>query len=203
MAKRRHTDAEKAEALARVARGDQITAIAESYGITPKTLLNWRKAPAVPATPSVADRARAMVPPPDDSEDEGLDLDDGADEDQSSLDLLRRLSNQTQRRLRAAEAAGNHTVVQRMGRDLASMANTIARLERLEHADREVIPLTREQLIEAKSRVISLVTALASRPLHCADCARKLSVSWGREGRAQIERSEEHDRGAGDPGGVR
>ncbi len=133
------------------------------------------------SAPTIAERAASLPEIPDAPDD----ADDDADPS-DTLGFLRKMVTDTQRRIRLAEQQGNMAAAQKMGRDLGGLLNTVARVERLERSEEELIRITKDQLVEAKSSVLAKVHALADRPLHCAECSRKLSVRWGREGRANV-----------------
>jgi hypothetical protein len=77
-----------------------------------------------------------------------------------------------------AKAVGNYTAAQRSMRDAANLAPIIARLERAESGDADVLRVSRADIEAAMASHRSKVKALCARPLLCAHCGRALSLDW-------------------------
>jgi aryl-alcohol dehydrogenase-like predicted oxidoreductase len=170
-------------AIAAVDSGTPRRDVAAKYGVSEMTIGRWVKERDRGGARTIADRAAALPTIPDAPDEAPADDVDPSD----TLGFLKQMVTDTQRRIRLSERQGNLAAAQKMGRDLGGLLNTVARVERLERSEEELIRITREQLVEAKASVLAKVHALADRPLHCAECARKLSVRWGREGRANVK----------------
>ena len=182
--KSKYTDEQKAAALADVDRGVSCEEAGRRIGASGPTVSRWRslRDHGTPRPP-VAARAKAFAildaetPPADEDEDE--------DDPTDTLGLLRRIASDMQTSIKQAKRVGNMSAMQKAGRDLAGLMATIARVERQATAAADYLTIRREEIAEARAAVLTRVEALASRPLHCAACARKLAVEWGREGRPE------------------
>jgi DNA invertase Pin-like site-specific DNA recombinase len=169
-------------AIAAVDSGTPRRDVATKYGVSEMTIGRWVKERDRGGARTIADRVAAMPEIKVSIDELPSDVDPS-----DTLGFLKQMVTDTQRRIRLSERQGNLAAAQKMGRDLGGLLNTVARVERLERSEEELIRITREQLVEAKASVLAKVHALADRPLHCAECARKLSVRWGREGRANVK----------------
>lgn len=132
-----------------------------------------------PGAPAISARAAALAermrgPEPDDEPDDEPEGD--------TLATLRSMLRRTLRLARESQAVGNHTAAQRAMRDAGGLTNTIARLERAAAQESDVLRISRAQIDEAIAGVYARVETMLHRPLHCAKCARELSVEWGTAG---------------------
>lgn len=82
-----------------------------------------------------------------------------------------------------AEAHRNQAGNPRLATTLAkSAADVLDQIRKIEHAKREddsVIRIRREDIARAHAAALERYKALCDRPLHCADCGRKLAIAWG------------------------
>lgn len=103
------------------------------------------------------------------------------------LDALRDMLRQLLDDAKASRAVGNMTAVARSMRDAGNLTNTIARIEGRQADDADVLRIPRSEIAEAMAGVTARLQAIADRPLLCAECSRKLSVSFGESGRSGPE----------------
>lgn len=140
------------------------------------------RAQHAPGAPAISARAAALAermraPEPDDEPDEFAGIDEA-----DSLAYARAMRARSLRLVRDAERVGNHTAAARALRDAGAQAILIARLERAAAQESDVLRISRAQIDEAIAGVYARVAAMLDRPLHCAKCARELSVEWGTAG---------------------
>lgn len=93
-----------------------------------------------------------------------------------AIDQVRALMADARAQLDAAQAIGDSVTAQRCTRNSAALASVLARLERIEHADSDVLRISRPEIDEAIAGVYARVAAMLDRPLVCAKCSRELSV---------------------------
>jgi hypothetical protein len=104
----------------------------------------------------------------------------------TTLDVLRR-----QLKLTLDDCEANRVInpklAQQLGRDAASLANTIARLEKGEEDDSDQLRFSRRDIDQAMAGLLERIAAAAERckvagGLLCARCSRELSVDLGTGG---------------------
>lgn len=123
---------------------------------------------------AIAERARkvrAHMAPPD-----PIAPPSAVDASAPAIDQVRALMADARAQLDAATAIGDSITAQRCTRNSAALASVLARLERIEHADSDVLRISRAQIDEAIAGVYARVEAMLDRPLVCAKCSRELSV---------------------------
>lgn len=168
-----------------VAAGVSLREAARTAGVTEGAVRKWIKRakdapppvpPAVPtAPPPVPDH---MAPPaPVEAVEVGHDMVAG----------VRAMMNRALARSAAAEAAGNFASAQRDSRDASAMAIVLARLTRSEAEDKDILRISRSEVTTIEESLQDRWAALLARPLHCAQCARELSISWGMAGEKHVD----------------
>ncbi len=157
----------RAEAIAAARRGIPHTEIARVAGVQARTIGRWvaevAKEPASTPQP-----ARAPEPELPSSALPG-----------GTLDTMRQMLADTIAQSKAAKADGNHTAAQRAMANATALANTIARLEKNMADNADELRISRAEIDEARATVRARLTALAERPILCADCGKELSLSYG------------------------
>ena len=131
----------------------------------------WAKAAGV--TPGAAAPPPPAASAEPSAEAEPIDVSD-------TLLTLRRMQSDALRIANEARGVGNMGAAQRAVRDAAALGNTIARVERSEQAESDVLRLSRADIELEMQKVLARVQAITARPLLCAACSRALSVRFGR-----------------------
>lgn len=152
--------------------GMSIRDAATQHGVPKSTVGRWAKlleADAPEPTPILpAPKAPSPEDPPDASTD--------------ALTATRTLHRQTISLAEEARRVGNVGAAQRAMRDAAALVTVIARLEKAERQDGDVLRISRAEIVAAQIRQRERLRALLERPLLCAHCGRALSVDWGEGG---------------------
>lgn len=186
----------KLDAFALFERGSYSDAeIARRVGVSSPTIKKWRtqylsgdtdiRGPGRPA-------ARMPVPEPatspaDDADPDDLD-DDSIEAQIAALDSgevagaeaeMRALVASIKRQKAHAIRQGNVALIARHNRDMAAVLARLERIEARRAAEGGGVMILPDQLDAARRLVDDRVRALASRPLLCAHCHRKLSILWG------------------------
>lgn len=93
-----------------------------------------------------------------------------------AADMLRQAS---------AEKLSNPKLSATLTRSTSDVMNTIARVEKTTAEASDLIRFSRKELHDGAVAALERFKAICERPLHCARCARELSVEWG-EAHAKI-----------------
>lgn len=93
-----------------------------------------------------------------------------------AADMLRQAS---------AEKLSNPKLSATLTRSASDVMNTIARVEKTTAEASDLIRFSRKELHDGAVAALERFKAICERPLHCARCARELSVEWG-EAHAKI-----------------
>ena len=100
--------------------------------------------------------------------------------DAPALVVVRELLAEARAGFANAAAIGNSAEAQRFGRTAAGLTPVLARLEREQREDADVLRLSRSDIDAAMRGVRERVAAILARgELRCADCSRALSVRFG------------------------
>ena len=108
------------------------------------------------------------------------------------LDETRRMHEYFMRASHEARDVGNYSAAQRFARDAAQLVPTIARLEKARKEDGDRLQFSRHEIDEAVAGLLDKVRILSERPLLCAHCSRRLSMSLA--GVREKRGSDEHER---------
>ncbi len=165
-------DAEtKREAVDAARRGIPHAEIAKVAKVQPRTIGRWvTEADAAPAPKPAPD----PDPDPDSEPETPVPALTG-----DTLDLMRGMLASTLAQSKAAERDGNYTAAQRAMAVATALTNTIARLEKNKADTADELRIPRSEIDEAREMVRARLMALAERPILCADCGKKLSISYG------------------------
>jgi hypothetical protein len=98
-----------------------------------------------------------------------------------AIDQVRQLLAESREQIDHARASGDTQLGQRATRNSAALASVLARLEKVESADSDLLKITRTEIDATYRGLQERVKAIVSRPLFCAGCSRALSVAWGHE----------------------
>ncbi len=158
----------KAEAVDAARRGIPHAEIAKVAGVQPRTIGRWLSEADAAPTPK-PETAPDATPEP---EPEPVLIGD-------TLDLMRGMLASTITQSRAAEKDGNHTAAQRAMANATALTNTIARLEKNKEDNADELRIPRAAIDDSRELVRARLMALAERPMLCADCGKKLSISYG------------------------
>ena len=101
--------------------------------------------------------------------------DDGA----PALQVVRELLAEARHQFAISTSLGDSGAAQRYARTAAGLTPVLARLEREFREDDGSIRVTAADIAAANERLNERLAAICARPLHCAECSRALSVSWG------------------------
>jgi hypothetical protein len=96
----------------------------------------------------------------------------------NSLERARAMQAELYSNANEAKAVGNYSAAQRSMRDAVGLAPIIARLEKAESGDADVLRVSRAEIDAAMASHRSKTAALLARPLLCAHCGRALSLEW-------------------------
>jgi hypothetical protein len=131
------------------------TTIGKVLAAAPPAPLPQHMAPPPPAAPVTASDAPALV-------------------------VVRELLAEARAGFANATACSNSIEAQRYARTAAGLTPVLARLERDERDDADMLHLSRADVSNAMATVRERVAAIVARgELRCADCSRALSVEWG------------------------
>lgn len=166
----------KATALEAIASGASTRDVAAMAGVSYMTISRWAKAagvaPANPAPPPRAHRPTKSEPPTPVAPPPA---------DMPTIDRVRSTITKLHAVADAAAAVGNHKAAQQSHRDAGAQMLLLARLEKLETKDSDVIRVSRADVSDAMSSVRARVQAMAARPLLCAHCSKELSIALAEE----------------------
>lgn len=180
-----------AAAVAAVASGRSLRDVADEYGTSYVTVLRWvkkakasepppkakAKAPAAPWTGLTAALTERSEPPP--AEDEAPEPAEGA----TLLEQVRSLHRDLLGTARDAKRVGNMKAAQAALAAAGNLMNTMARLAKLEAEGADVFKISMAEIKATKESLRDRLATMRGRPLCCAACSRKLSVSMAYEGR--------------------
>jgi transposase-like protein len=106
--------------------------------------------------------------------------DDAAPEDRDTLEQVRRMVRDLEKLARRAAKDHNHRAAQQYLSNAAKLVPAIARLEDRALEDDGALHISRAEVDQARDVVRERFAAIAARgKLRCADCARKLTISFG------------------------
>jgi hypothetical protein len=172
---KKYPPAVRAVAVDLVRRGVSLADAAEGADAHASTVMRWCRAAGV--TPA---NATPPVPPPRVEAPAPVEDDEPEDEGGDTLERTRRMQRQLERSARLAARDHNHTAAQRYMRDAANLSAVIARLEKIAAEDDGALHIPRAEIDQARDVVRERFAAIAARgDLRCADCARKLTISFG------------------------
>jgi hypothetical protein len=161
--------------------------------VTAATVGSWCRKHGVKvctAAPAVVEHAKArreaasIVPPTPPSGGDDDSEDDAGDDELAALVKMRKSMT---RDAETARAVGNLTAAQRSMTAAATLAPVIARLRRAQKEDADVLHISKADIQSRMALHREHVRALLDRPLLCAECGRKLSVSWAESGSTGAE----------------
>lgn len=152
-------------------KGRAISVVAREIGVTDKTLSSWIKEESEPRAPLPNEPAQEPEKPKRRKRrprraDEGEPL--------GTLETLKRVLADITRRIGDAEEDGQVEIVQKLGRDAGNLGAIVARLEKAEAQDDDVLKFPRSEIKAAQASLLEKVRMMASKPLHCAECGRRL-----------------------------
>lgn len=165
--------------------GISLRAVARQFGVSAPTISRWLKMTDAELAPDPGEADRVAAQAAIAGHVEGVE----AEERDLAAEAVARYAGKTTRealklmiadtiKLSAeAQQTGNTTTAQRCMRDVGNLTTTLARIERAEREDGDALRIPREELKGARDRVLDRIRALAARPLLCAHCGRRLSVS--------------------------
>lgn len=104
-----------------------------------------------------------------------------------AIDTVRELLRDARSQVATASAVGDSQLAQRHTRNAAALASVLARLERVEATDSDVLRISRAEIKEIDESLRERIAAIVSRPLLCEHCSRELSVSWGTGGETHAD----------------
>jgi hypothetical protein len=156
---RRLSRDDEATIRTRAAAGESNRSIARDFGVSHVTI-GKVVATAAPVPPPAA--------PPTPTATDAEPFDSSA----SALEVCRRLLADAV----ADTSSADRTVAQRSRRDAAGLAILLARLEKSERADEDVLHVSRADIEEAMASVMEKSRALCEKPLLCAECGRQIAV---------------------------
>ncbi len=157
----------KAEAVSAARRGISHAQIAKVAGVQPRTIGRWLKEADAAPTPKVETPALDSDPEP------------APELTGDTLDQTRQMLARSLAQSKAAEKDGNHTAAQRYMAIATGLTNTIARLEKNQADNADELRISRVEIDDAREMVRTRLMALAERPMLCAGCGKKLSISYG------------------------
>lgn len=143
----------------RAAAGESNRSIARDFGVSHVTV-GKVVATAAPVPPPAA----TPTPPAADAEP--------FDSSASALEVCRRLLADAV----ADTNSADRTIAQRSRRDAGNLAILLARLEKSERADENMLHISRVEIDEAIAGVLAKSRALCEKPLVCAECGRQIAV---------------------------
>lgn len=168
----------KARAIAAARNGLKTRAIADQLGVSHVSVARWLKeAPAVAPAPPLKAAPAPEAPPPAEAEAAAP-----AAGMAGALADLRGLLTELRGALRLAKDAGHHAAAASAMGSMARLMPVLARLEKTQAEEKDAMRVSLADIEQAGREVDALFDAYDSRPLHCADCGRKLSISWASEG---------------------
>ncbi len=156
----------KDEAVAAARRGIPHAQIAKVARVQPRTIGRWLSEADAPPKP------KPETAPASDPEPAPALVGD-------TLDQMRGMLANSLAQSKAAERDSNHTAAQRYMAIATGLTNTIARLEKNQADNADELRIPRAEIDEAREMVRTRLMALAERPMLCADCGKKLSISYG------------------------
>lgn len=168
------TDPQKAEIRRLAAEGQSHRKIAEKVGVSHVTVGKVLKEP-LPNALSQHLRNRPPATPPPEASEEPAD-------DAPALVQVRYLVSEAREQIRKANAIGDSQLAQRQVRNAAYLSNVLARLEKVEAADSDLLRFSKREIDQAMASLLERVRAVCDRPLLCAECSRQLSVDLGTAG---------------------
>jgi transposase-like protein len=167
---RRHDAATKARAVAALKSGRSLADVGREFEVNPMTVARWRDLAAV-LPPPIEKRVEKILAEtqPEAPLEETFD----------SLAATRRMLRNAQELAAQAQREGNFTAAQRAMRDAAELMRLVARLEKIETADEDVLRISRAEIAQARESVFARLETLRARGLRCPQCDRELSIEWG------------------------
>jgi hypothetical protein len=166
-------------ALEAVAEGHSFRQIAEAVGSTEGSIRRWAKLagvrPRSPVTPeSVAAVALPahMLPAPVGKPPPEIDPTD-------LLGSVRAMLADQSAQMADLRAVGNTRGAQAAAANMAKVALLLKQLESAQLEDATTLKIPRAELDQARAAIRARRDAIAARPIMCAECSRKLSVSQG------------------------
>lgn len=171
------TAAEHAEIHALKVAGLSQREIAKRVGLSRPTVAKvLAEPPPVPAHMAPAAAPPTNSPPPPDTA--------------PAIEHARFLVEQARQGLADAQSVGDGQTAQRQTRNLAALLSVLARLEKVERQDEDIIRISRAEVTEVERSLRGRISAILSRPLLCSHCSRELSVQWGTDGLAAPDASD-------------
>jgi hypothetical protein len=172
------TDPERHEIHDRRAKGESIRQIAKGTGWG-RTTISRVLAEPLPAPAALPDH---MQP-----ESLATDLGPGPSASDPAIEQVRFLLSTCRAQLDQAQRLGDRSSAARLTRDAAYLTNTLSKLERLESADEDVFRISRSEVAAIDEQMRDRIAAILARPLHCAQCARALSVNMAMGGEQHVD----------------
>jgi hypothetical protein len=126
----------------------------------------------------VAAEGGSVPPPPVHAvEDDEAEEDDAPEElppDADALTIVKHQIRELRRYIEAARRSGNIETVQRFTRSIVELVNAQRQLEKAQRADDGVIVASVAEIDDAIKTIDEKVQGVASEPLVCSECGRKM-----------------------------
>ena len=168
--------------------GASVRDVAEGAGITESCVKQWVKrygkgdpalSPRTTIPAALAARAAARTEgAPAPAEGAPPSVFASLPADASALERNRAMQAEQLRLADEAFAVGNYSAAQRAMRDASNLSLVIARIEREQRSDDDMLHISRADIATARDAYRERVRALLARPLLCAHCSRELSIAW-------------------------
>ena len=181
-------------ALAELRSGSSPADVAAAAGVSEACIKQWRKrygngdpalAPRTSIPAALAARAASRAAPPLDAapptEPPKPSVFAALAADATPLARNRAMQAEQLRLADEAFAVGNYSAAQRAMRDASNLSLVIARIEKEQRSDNDLLHISRADIAAARASYTERVRALLARPLLCAHCSKALSVAWVEE----------------------
>lgn len=165
-------------ALDQVRRGLRMVEVAETAGVSTATIARWIRRYGEPglvprtARPEALEEERARLAALEEAPPVADELDDGA----PAIEIARQLIRDTRQRYADAVRAGDTRRASQYSSHLTAQLTKLAALERRSEDDDDVMRIRIADIEAAMGEHRRAVQAILARPLHCAECGRRLTA---------------------------
>jgi hypothetical protein len=160
--------------------GASLDDAAEAAGAHKASVRRWCTAAGVTPAGAIPEPFARREAARDATDDAPEVEDDPPPEDRDTLEQVRRMVRDLEKLARRAAKDHNHRAAQQYLSNAAKLVPAIARLEGRALEDDGALHISRAEVDQARDVVRERLTAIAARgELRCADCARKLTISFG------------------------